>query len=242
MKSKQGEIQENEYKKPYHYLLDEDSGYGIEYHSYLKIVESLIPKNTKKILDFGCGEGFFCNKISNKFPEVVGIDLSKAAIKMAKDKSSKAKFYCSSLDGCELKNVQFDVITMIEVLEHIDFDLIPSIVTGLSEKIKPSGRLIVTVPSIKLPLQDKHFQHFSVSSLEKTLDSHFDLVSIDGHYKKPGIGYKIIKNLLENPFYKLRINFLNSYLKQHFIKNLESCNTTEGLRLIAIFKPKNASS
>lgn len=231
------QLQDSEYDKPYHYNLRDDSGYGIEYHSYLNEVRNLIPKGTKNILDFGCGEGFFCNMISNDFDEVFGIDLSKKAINIAQKESKGATFLQAPTN--EFDKFNFDVITMIEVLEHIEPESINDVITYLHSILSDQGVLIITVPSKNLPLQEKHFQHFDKKSLYSTLSPYFKPEKILGHYKKPSIFYKVIKNSIDNNLYQFRINPINNYLKNFFQKNLAGCEHEEGYRLISVFSKNN---
>jgi len=68
----------------------------------------------ESILDVGCGSGIFLTKINSDVRQSKGIDISEKAVKQAKRKGLNV----------ELKSVfeeydKYDVITLIEVVEHL---------------------------------------------------------------------------------------------------------------------------
>ena len=90
-----------------------------EFLIYLEVLKnSEIYRNKNKILDIGCGTGLFLKKAREEKWNVFGIELSEIAIDYAK------KNYNLDLIKGELKDVKFpdgyfDVITMWEVIEHL---------------------------------------------------------------------------------------------------------------------------
>ena len=65
------------------------------------------------------------------------------------------------------------MITMIEVLEHIPPEIIPDFLQAVADCLVPSGKLILTVPHTNKRVQEKHYQHFTSASLQKTLEPFF---------------------------------------------------------------------
>lgn len=177
MISKEQAIQEQRYFFPYHYLdlrSDEHRFFlHLEYLGYLRLVKKLIaPFNGQRILDAGCGDGRFCYEMSKENVHLTGVDFSAAAIAWAKLFNPGIDFYAQDLKDLDLP-YSFDVICFIETLEHIIPEQIPSVLALLSSRLKPEGKLIITVPSTKMPLIPKHYQHFTVDSLTKALEGHF---------------------------------------------------------------------
>ncbi len=76
-----------------------------------------------KILDVGCGGGLLSEPMSRLGAEVYGIDASKKNIEVAKIHAKKSglniKYFCSSPEKFK-KNLKFDVILNMEIIEHVE--------------------------------------------------------------------------------------------------------------------------
>lgn len=233
-------FQEEEYNFPYHYL-DLVSDYrkfilNIEYLSLLEYAKRIIfSLSRKSVLDVGCGDGRLCFELKNKNLEIVGIDYSYKAINFARGFSPELEFIIQDIENFD-RNDKFDVIVLMETLEHFLPERIPQIINNLSKFLKIDGRLIITVPSKNTPLPRKHFQHFTRESLNDTLKPHFKINTITG-YDKTFDFHRIIFRLLKftgclvyhfrNRFYIVRkyYKFLRSfYDKNLFLGEPDECN------------------
>lgn len=102
-------------------------------------------------LDVGCGfgefMGVFCREIRGGMVDV-GIDISQRAINMVTKKDIYKKLICC--DARDLSGLlnQFNSITAISVLEHIND--VGRVFTEISKALKPGGYFIFTVPTAKL--------------------------------------------------------------------------------------------
>ena len=74
---------------------------------------------SKKVLDFGCGTGFFAYKAAKKGANILGVDFSKEAINIAQKKYSNPNLRYEHIDVNKI-NDKFDVIVSIGTLEHMD--------------------------------------------------------------------------------------------------------------------------
>ena len=76
-----------------------------------------------KILDIGCGGGLLSEPMSRLGAEVYGIDASKKNIEVAKIHAKKndlnIKYFCSSPEKFK-KDLKFDVILNMEIIEHVE--------------------------------------------------------------------------------------------------------------------------
>lgn len=119
-----------------------------------EIITSLDLKDGDKILEIGCGDGFYLHILSNLGIrlQITGVDIDKNALKSARKNLSSKKIRL--LHGDVLNNLpfgpsEFDKIIMSEVCEHLDDD-----VKGLKEArrlLKKNGLLVITVPNKNYP-------------------------------------------------------------------------------------------
>ena len=79
--------------------------------------------NPCKVLDIGCGEGFYSIYLAKKGFDVTGIDISENAIKLAKQNSEKEgikiKFIAMDINELEKLNENFDFVLEWTLLHHI---------------------------------------------------------------------------------------------------------------------------
>ena len=91
--------------------------------NHFNIKNSNLPLGKIKILDVGCGGGLISVPMKRLGANVVGIDASLKNIKVAKTYSKKnnlnIKYICSSPEKLKIKD-KFDVILMLEIVEHVD--------------------------------------------------------------------------------------------------------------------------
>ncbi|GAB4280997.1 MAG: hypothetical protein Kow0068_05440 [Marinilabiliales bacterium] len=76
-------------------------------------------RKTNKILDIGCGIGYFLEEAKKRGWDVYGTEISEKAIEICKQKG--VKMYKGKIENVNLPENTFDVITSFEVLEHINY-------------------------------------------------------------------------------------------------------------------------
>jgi len=99
---------------------------------------------SKKVLDVGCGTGFFAFKAAKKGANVLGIDFSKEAIAIAKKKYTLRNLKFENLDVKKITG-KYDIIVSIGTLEHMKNPL--HTLKLLKNYLNPSGKIIVTSPN-----------------------------------------------------------------------------------------------
>ena len=78
-----------------------------------------ISKNLK-ILEVGCGTGFFCNYLfENGYKYIYGCDVAESAIKFAKHEYPSVEFNIIERDTLPYNDGEFDVVLSFDVIEHI---------------------------------------------------------------------------------------------------------------------------
>ena len=95
-----------------------------------------------KILDVGCGGGILSEALAKTGAQVTGIDLSQAAIEVAKQHAQKQgleiDYRFESVEEIVRKHAgSFDVVTCMEMLEHVPEP--GKIVAACAQALKPGG-------------------------------------------------------------------------------------------------------
>ena len=74
----------------------------------------LIPEGTNSILDAGCGNGAFVNRLSGKYGRVCGVDRSEVALSFVRTEKRLAR-----VDKLPFASGEFDLVACMEVIEHL---------------------------------------------------------------------------------------------------------------------------
>ena len=138
-------------------------------------------KQSGRLLDIGCGYGYFAAACREMGYDVQGIDVSDWAAKHAIQRLG-IHVNIGKIDAIQLQAHSFDVITMWHFLEHVpDLHLV---LRKAKTWLKKDGILVIDVPNYdstdaqherdawvgwQLPY---HFWHFNPVSLNRLLDQH----------------------------------------------------------------------
>lgn len=98
----------------------------------------------KQILDIGCGGGLLSEGMAKLGAKVTGIDMSESALTVAKlhqtESATNVEYILSTAEAFALTRPnQFDVITCLEMLEHVPDPC--SIIQAAAKLVKPDGHL-----------------------------------------------------------------------------------------------------
>lgn len=122
--------------------------YNIYHIRRIKAICSFIPKNIEILVDIGCNSGTlteFMKKTSGA-KRVIGFDIDKNCIEYARKKRPNIEFYVR--DGRKLdilpKNFA-DVVTLIEVLEHVEDPI--NLLKEAKRILKKGGYIIIVIPN-----------------------------------------------------------------------------------------------
>ena len=106
-------------------------------------IESLVPLKGQKVVDIGCGGGILSDAMARQGAEVLGIDLASKALKVAQLHALEAQTpnvryrETSAEDLAAEMPGQFDVVTCMEMLEHVPDPA--SVVRACATLAKPGG-------------------------------------------------------------------------------------------------------
>lgn len=100
-------------------------------------------------LDIACGPGTFIGTYLDS--RSVGIDISSEQIQYAKKTYSKYEknFICHDITKGVLQDKQYDVITLLEFIEHIPPEEVNILLKTLYEMLDQKGKIIITTPNYK---------------------------------------------------------------------------------------------
>ena len=98
----------------------------------------------KKLLDVACGNGNFL-ECAELFFETCGIDFSRNAIALARQRCKKSKLYVSSAENLKFPSGSFDAITCLGSLEHF-VDMHASL-REMKRVLKKKGIAVIHVPN-----------------------------------------------------------------------------------------------
>ncbi len=96
----------------------------------------------KRVLDVGCGGGILSESMARRGASVVGIDMGEAPLAVARQHASQqgvaVDYRSQSVEAlADQQPQQFDVVTCMEMLEHVPDPL--SVVLSCQKLLKPGG-------------------------------------------------------------------------------------------------------
>ena len=169
-------------------------------------------KSGKVLLDVGCGTGDFLQASKKNGWQVTGIEPNEKARIIANSKTDNNVLDSKQL--FELKENQFDVITLWHVLEHL-----PNIEKHLStfkKLLKPNGTLIIAVPNFKSYDAQYYKSFWAAYDVPRHL-WHFSKTAISRLLKKENLKLVETKPMIFDSFYvsllseKYKTGFMNPF-------------------------------
>jgi 2-polyprenyl-6-hydroxyphenyl methylase/3-demethylubiquinone-9 3-methyltransferase len=106
-------------------------------------IERQVPLSGRKVVDVGCGGGLLAEAMARRGADVLGIDLSAKALKVAQLHALETA--CERVDYREMaaealaaeQPAAFDVVTCMEMLEHVPDP--SSVVRSCAQLVRPGG-------------------------------------------------------------------------------------------------------
>lgn len=187
-----------------------------EFDVAAEIVLRLMPED---LLEIGCGNGFFLEKISPLGLNIEGVDINKDAVARCRARGLKV----DAVDVFELTR-SYDTVVLFQVLEHMENA--KELFEFLSARlVRPGGHLIIAVPNpdgyLKemdinlLDMPPHHNSCWGLSTFEH-LHSRFGLQLVE--HKKETLRYVHYLGVLQNTISKHARLTSSSWLAKSFFK------------------------
>ena len=110
----------------------------------------------RRVLDVGCGTGFFTAYYLGRGADVTGLDIAPTSIERLRARHPEARFILSDVSEAALGE-RYDVVNAFDVLYHITDDRRwETAVHHLAEAVAPGGLLLVTDTLEPLPGVQAH--------------------------------------------------------------------------------------
>jgi ubiquinone/menaquinone biosynthesis C-methylase UbiE len=195
------------YDKLHKFFIEQESKktlYSDDLQWFSKIFVELSNKGNN-VLDIGCGNGKLAVAIAQKGNTVVGLDVSKIAIKTAQDRLQKIapELHVTFKQGDARKlpfdDRTFDYITSQDLVEHISEDDFKLHLSEVYRVLKPEGRYVFWTPSelrggSSLGL---HLKEYTISEIDQIIrNTNFKYCWYDLRFYKLKIKVKINQSFM----------------------------------------------
>ncbi|MBN2410613.1 class I SAM-dependent methyltransferase [candidate division KSB1 bacterium] len=121
---------------------EQQSSWNI-YHCRIGLLERIVPEG--RLLEIGCGRGYFLHLAKERGYDVTGIDISSVAAEYAKRKYN-IHVLTGDMERIGPLNTSFDIITLWHVLEH--FNDPAAVLEKVNKLLNTDGYLILEVPNL----------------------------------------------------------------------------------------------
>ncbi|MFT4538491.1 MAG: ubiquinone/menaquinone biosynthesis C-methylase UbiE [Planctomycetota bacterium] len=111
---------------------------------------SHVPADATKVLDIGCGTGFFLAELEEKHPGAIGLDISHDMLKVSDEYVPGARLVTGDAEHLPFVHGQFDTVfckgSLHHMRDHVGF------LTSCREMLPKGGNLVMSEPCNDNPL------------------------------------------------------------------------------------------
>lgn len=241
-------MQNQQYSFPYHYIPYCDSSkqvwrwrslrWGFEYWCYMMhIKQRILETSAGNWLDVGCGDGRLISLLAEeKNIAVTGVDLCAEAVDHARAFNPGKRFICGNTRDV---NDSFDLVTAVEVLEHIEDSELEVFIREICSRLNCGGRLLIGVPSINKPLAAKHYRHYDEKLLLEHIkpeENGLQTEQIEYLFAGNDLLYSLYTKLTDNRFWFIGIRFFERLVWRYTWKNLRKTTPDKAFHILISLK------
>jgi 2-polyprenyl-3-methyl-5-hydroxy-6-metoxy-1,4-benzoquinol methylase len=171
------EIYSADYYEPWHHESPEALR-AMKAMTFAPVIDEIDRVGGGRILDLGCATGEFLRTLDTSRNDLFGVDLNAEAIARAETAVPEGHFHCGTLADDPFAGESFDVITMIDFIEHVRD---PEAELRLScRRLADRGRLVISTPRTDSTVarlsrrywpqyREEHLTYFSLAGLSACL-------------------------------------------------------------------------
>jgi 2-polyprenyl-3-methyl-5-hydroxy-6-metoxy-1,4-benzoquinol methylase len=206
---------------------------------YNEILDMFEPyRSTGKLLEFGCGEGYFLEEARKRNWQIVGIEIATQLIDKCKKKNIEVYDSLEKIKASDIGN--FDIVVSIEVIEHLSPPT--PFVQDFKKQLRTGGALYMTTPNFNCLsrlligrkwnniVYPEHLCYYTPKTINKLLkDNQFERVFV----KTTGISIARYKHAFLNWNRKKNEDSVQYDYNE---KDRELRESIENSKILAIFK------
>lgn len=115
------------------------------------LIKKRLPLGGARVIDIGCGEGWFTQLVASESESIIGIDPSKTAIERASaaNSSANATYHLASADNLPVEDSWADRVVYYNSLHHVPTELQPKALKETARVLAPGGLLLIVEPLAK---------------------------------------------------------------------------------------------
>jgi ubiquinone/menaquinone biosynthesis C-methylase UbiE len=136
----------------------------------------LQPSLSDRVLDVGCGSGYFeRHYLIGKVERVRAVDVNAAAIAYAQQRGGREHFIVAPAENLPFEDASFDKVLCLDTLEHVEDAR--AAISEIHRVLKTDGLLVLSVPNDFLNFLDRRKDHreshFSEQEMRELLGTAF---------------------------------------------------------------------
>jgi SAM-dependent methyltransferase len=177
-------LQERQYASPYHWRQrpNDEREYQLRTRIALDLAQLIDLSDgpssqnggRRRLLDVGCGDGRFVAD-AVRAARTIGVDVSRRALGFARELVPDARFVASGGQALPFANESFDVVTLLDVIEHVpDADEL-RVVREAARVLRPGGHLVISTNTDRSAREWKHYRHYPLARFRALFDGFTDV-------------------------------------------------------------------
>lgn len=161
------------------------------------LIDWLDPRPGERILDIGCGDGFWSRQIAERGAEVVGVDLSERGLALAAQRNTteRTSYHFMNAEQMDFADGSFDKVVSFCVIEHFHHD--EQVLAHIARVLKPGGALVLSAdslsnPEVRADEREAHRKRYAVNTF-------YDRAALGAKLERVGIDIERHKYILTTP-------------------------------------------